>query len=286
MSERRRPDEAIDTAIDTATGAAIDDRSAPALADTSHVAVEIEVRPAWAIGGEISPGLAVCLLVAAAGPGWDGPVRVEVTADGRVGPGPATLQLSGLDHPSRRWARATLVAEDGGGRVDASIDTADDGDLAPPPGLNPVERWPEDVPTFHGGRPGAAASYEVRPLPGPDGEPLSADAWVRPFQQEGGVRPNLLAIDAWLAASQIEYLRHHANDPTVDQLPTASWVGGSFALDVGAEPPDGPSWLLRRSATTSRNGSTIEFGAVEAADAGYLRPRVRFELRRPGPGCP
>ncbi len=270
MSERRRADEASDTA----TGAA-------ALADTSQVAVEIEIRSAWAIGGEISPGLAVCLLVAAAGPGWDGPVRVEVTTGGRVGPGSATLMLSGLDHPSRRWGRAALVAEDGGGRIEAAIDTAIEGDLAPPPGLNPVTRWPEDVPAFNGGRPGAAASYEVRPLPGPGGEPLSADAWVRPFRREGGVRPNLLAIDAWLATCQIEYLRRHAADSMLDQLPTASWLGGSFVLDIGAEPPEGPNWLLRRASTTSRNGSTIEFGAVEAAEAGYLRPRVSFELRRP-----
>ncbi|MEM7325217.1 MAG: hypothetical protein AAF531_19155 [Actinomycetota bacterium] len=259
-----------------------DGRSAT-IADNNRVVVDVDIRTAWTIERELPPGLAVCLLVSASGPGWDGPIRVEVSVEGRIGPGPAMLTLSGLNQVDRRWSRAALTAGNGTDRITATIEPADKAELTPPEGLSNVALWPEDVPPFRGARPGPASLYEVRPLPGANGEPISTNAWVRPFRPEGTVRPNLLAIDAWLAESQIDYVKQLAADPEAERLPKASWCGGTFVLDRGVDPLAGANWLLRRTATVTGSGMATEYGAIELAETGFLRPRVSFEIRRPLP---
>lgn len=255
--------------------------SAPSAATTGdRLPIEFEVKPTWTIEGEVPPGLATCLLVSAMRPGWEGPVRIDVAADGAIGPGPAMLTVNQPNGPAGRSTSAVLTSS-ARGRLTASMSAADPDDLNPSQDLEPTRWWPEDVPPFIGGRPGPAALCEVRPLPGPNGEPLSTDAWVRPTRAGGGARPELLAIDAWLAASQLAFLQQNANDPGIERLPKASWSGATFVLDLSVEPSTESRWYLRRTTTTDRLGSMDEVGAIEVADRGDMRPCVSFELRRP-----
>ncbi|MEM9131287.1 MAG: hypothetical protein AAF962_18310 [Actinomycetota bacterium] len=244
------------------------------------VTAEVDVVSAWTVRGSVPPGLAACLLLAAVRTGWHGPVRIEVAADGALGRGPASLTASGFDPANGRRRCATLRAADGSASITATIREGRSDDERPPAGLRTVTHWPEDVPAFRGGRPGPAALFEVRPLPAPDRNELSADAWVRPNRPDEGVRSELLAVDSWLAGAQLAYLRRHADDPDGGSLPAVDWRRATFHLDLDTASPPGPRWLLRRLRSDDPATPTIDVGAVEVVDGAELRPRIRFEIER------